>query len=121
MQCLANAQYSRRECLKVVGIPSSVKIKDLESKVCSVFNRIGVAVNPDDTEACHRLYNDKKPIVKFSKRKLCQQVLREKKELKNTDPSGFDFLKCYGTNVRTSGEKINIHVLYLKWEYSIQD
>ena len=58
-QCWANAQYSRRECLKVVGLPFSVKIKDLEAKVCSVFNRIGVAVNPDNIEACHSLYNDK--------------------------------------------------------------
>ena len=27
-QCWASAQYSRRECLEVVGIPSSAKIKD---------------------------------------------------------------------------------------------
>ena len=33
----------------------------------------------------------KKTIVKFWKRKPCQQVLREKKELKNVDPSEFDF------------------------------
>ena len=77
--CWANAQYPRRECLEVFGIPYSVKIKDLGGKVCSVFNRIGVPVNPDDIEACHRLYNDKKMIVKFSRRKLCQQVLQEKK------------------------------------------
>ena len=70
-QCWSNAQYSRRECLEVVGIPSSVNIKDLEVKVCTVFNRIGVAVKPDDIEACHRLHNDKKTIVKFSKRKVC--------------------------------------------------
>ena len=56
-----------RECLEVVRIPSSVKIKDLEGKVCSVFNRIGVVVNPDDIEACHGLYNDKNTIAKFSK------------------------------------------------------
>ena len=72
-QCWVNAQYSRRECLEVVGIPSSVNVKDLEGKVC--INRIGVAVKPYDIEACHRLYNDKKAIVKFSKRKVCQQVL----------------------------------------------
>ena len=30
-------------------------------------------------------------IVNFSKRKVCQQVLRVKKELKNIDPSEFDF------------------------------
>ena len=74
----ANAQYSRRECLEVVGIPSSANVKDLEGKVCTIFNRTGVAVKPDDIEACHRLYNDKKAIVKFSKRKVCQQVLRVK-------------------------------------------
>ena len=64
-QCWANAQYSRRECLEVVGIPSSANIKDLEGKVCTVFNRIGVAVKPDDVEACHRLYNDKKQLLNF--------------------------------------------------------
>ena len=90
-QCWAKAQYSRRECLEVVGIPSSVNVKDLEGKVCTIFNRTGVAVKPDDIEACHRLYNDKKTIVKFSKRKVCQQVLRVKEELKNIDPSEFDF------------------------------
>ena len=29
-QCLANAQYSRRECLNVIGIPSEVKGETLE-------------------------------------------------------------------------------------------
>ena len=37
-QCWANTQYSRRECLEVVGIPSSVNVKDLEGKVCTIFN-----------------------------------------------------------------------------------
>ena len=63
----------------------------MEGKVCTVFNRIGVDVKPDDIEACHRLYNDNKTIVKFSKRKVCQQVLQVKKELKSIDPSKFDF------------------------------
>ena len=59
-QCWSNAQYSRRKCLEVVGIPSSVSIKDLEGKVCTVFYRIGVAVKPDDIKACRSLYNYKK-------------------------------------------------------------
>ena len=29
-QCWANAQYSRRECVEVVGIPKTVEWKDLE-------------------------------------------------------------------------------------------
>ena len=62
----------------------------------------------------------KKSVVKFSKRKVCQQVLRAKKKLKNIDHSEFDFpegtaifineslcsyYKCYGTNVR---KEINV-------------
>ena len=50
---------------EVVGIPSSVSIKDLEGKVHTVFNRIGAAVKPDDIEACHRLDNDKKQLPNF--------------------------------------------------------
>ena len=37
------------------------------------------------------MINDKKSIVKFTKLKLFQKVLRIKKELKNIDPSEFDF------------------------------
>ena len=128
-QCWVNAQYSRRECLEVVGITSSVKIKDLDGKVYLVFNGIGVTVNPDDIEACHKFYNEKKTIVRFSKHKLCQQVLREKKELKNVDPSELDFPEGTAIFINESlcsyykklwdkckklWEKINIHVLYLK-------
>ena len=125
-------EYSRRERLEVVGIPSSVNIRNLEGKVCTVFNRIGVAVKPDDIEACHRLHNDKKTIAKFSKRKVWQQVLRVKKQLKNIDPSEFDFpentvifinesLCSYYKMLWDKCKELYSNVLYLKWEYSIQD
>ena len=75
-QCWANAQYSRREFLEVVGIPSLVNIKDLEGKLSIVFNIIGVTVKPDDVEVCHRLYNDKKRLSDFrnvnSVNKFCE-------------------------------------------------
>ena len=54
-QCCANSQYSGSKCLEVVGIPSSVNIKDLEGKVCIVFNRIGPAIKAHGIEAYHRL------------------------------------------------------------------
>ena len=41
MQCWANAQYSRHECLEVVGIPTSEKDDVLEDKVLNVFREIG--------------------------------------------------------------------------------
>ena len=64
-ECWSKAQYSRRECLEVVWITSSVNLKDFEGKVCTFFNRIDVAVKPGDIEACHRFYNDKKQLSNF--------------------------------------------------------
>lgn len=32
------------KCLEIVGMPSSVNINDLQSKVCKAFDRIGVAL-----------------------------------------------------------------------------
>ena len=93
-QCWANAQCSRREYLEVVGIPSRVNIKDFESKVRIVFNRIGVALKPDEIEACYRLYNNKEMIVKFLKRKLCQQVCEWRTNWKTLTQANLIFLKA---------------------------
>ena len=80
-QCWRNEQYSRRECIEVVGLPDSTT----DNEVCSVFKKIGVDVSVDNIEACHPLKSDNKNkiIVKFSKRKDCQAVLENKKKLKN--------------------------------------
>ena len=40
-QCWGNAQYSRRECLEVVGILDSVQNNKLEDKVLTIFKKIG--------------------------------------------------------------------------------
>ena len=65
-QCWANAQYSRRECVEVIGIPKTVESKDLEHTICKVFNRIGFDIEEDRIEACHWLTKSDRTIVKFS-------------------------------------------------------
>ena len=85
-QCWANAQYSRRECIEVVGIPTTVDNNNLEEKVCEIFQKIGVNVSESDIEACHRIKNNK-TIVKFCKRKMCHDVFRKKKDLKKVKPA----------------------------------
>ena len=83
-QCWANAQYPRRECIEVAGIPSSVSDDNLKNKVLKIFDKLGVPINPNNIEACHRIKKDSDmTIVKFNKRKDCQQVMRVKKDLKN--------------------------------------
>ena len=65
-QYWANAQYSQRECVEVIGIPKTVESKDLEHTVCKVFNSIGFDIGEDRIEACHRLTKSHRTIVKFS-------------------------------------------------------
>ena len=82
-QCRANAQYSRRECLDIVGIPRGVSGEVLEEKVLNIFGKRGCDISPDRIEACHRVgrTNDT-VIVTFSRRKDCQLVWSVKKDLK---------------------------------------
>ena len=90
-QCWTNAQYSRRECLEVIGIPKTVESKDLEQTVCKVFNSIGFDNKEDRIEACHRLTKSDRTIVKFSRRKDCQHLMRIKKGLKDLNPTNLSF------------------------------
>ena len=81
-QCWANAQYSRRECLEVAGIPRSVDDNISEEKVIQVFEKVGCSIDSSNIETCHRITkkNDR-VIVKFSRRKDCQRVLSVKKNM----------------------------------------
>ena len=56
-----------------------------------VFKKIGVEINEQDVQACHRLKKKERTIVKFVNRKDCLQILRVKKELKSLDPTELDF------------------------------
>ena len=83
-QCWANAHYSRKECLEVVGIPDSVQNNELEDKVLTVFKKIGSEVSPRDIEAFYRLKKDNdRVIVKFSRHKDSEQILSVKKDLEH--------------------------------------
>ena len=82
-ECWANAQYSRRECLELVGIPASVSHDTLENTVLNIFDKMGCQIQKENIEDCHRIskHNDR-TIIKFARRKDCQQVLSVKRDLK---------------------------------------
>ena len=82
-QCWANAQYSRRECLEITGIPQNIEHNQLEGKVIQVLYKVGCNIS-DNAEACHRISSKSdQVIITFFRRKECQQVLSVKKDLKN--------------------------------------
>ena len=92
-QCWKNAQYSRRECVEIVGIPPSVEHDELEPTVCRILHHIGGNISGDKTEACHRLdENSDRTIVKFSSRKDCEHTMRVKKDLNDLDTTDLDLL-----------------------------
>ena len=78
-QCWANAQYSRRECVEIVGIPTSVPDNELEKTFCKIVDNVGIKISDRDIESCHRVGSQGRTIVKFSHRKDCQQLLEVKK------------------------------------------
>ena len=78
---LENVQCSRREYLDIVGSPCEVSGEVLE-EVLNIFDKIGCRISPDHIESCHCI--SKKGgtvVVKFSRRKDCQQVWQVKKDL----------------------------------------
>ena len=50
-QCWANAQYSRREYLDIIGIPSEVEPDVSEEKVVNIFEKLGCNISSNHIEA----------------------------------------------------------------------
>ena len=80
---LNNAQYVRRETIEINPIPQSIPNTDLENKVCQALSLTGTTVTPDDLQACHRMKNKEKVIVKFKDRKQRNKVIFSRKKLKS--------------------------------------
>ena len=52
-QSWLNEQYSRKECLKMFGVPESISDKDLEGKALNLFEKNDIVIHPDNIEVCH--------------------------------------------------------------------
>ena len=88
-QCWANAQYSRRECLEVVGIPRSVDDNSVEEKIIKVFEKVSCNIDSSNIEVCHRITQRNDRVnVRFSRRKDCQRKLSVKKILQKLKMEG---------------------------------
>jgi len=80
-QVWKNAQYSRRQCVEIVGLPED----STEATVCKLFQKVGAKIDSKKLEACHPLPSDDKNklIVKFASRKDAELVLKNKSKLKD--------------------------------------
>ena len=90
-QCWANVQYSRRECLEVAGIPQQVDDKNLETKVPSIFHKIGCTIDATFIGDCYRLgKNNVRVTGKFTRWKNCKQIFKIKKDLRDLNMDDLD-------------------------------
>ena len=80
---LNTAQYVRRETIEINPMVQSIPFADLENKVCQALSLTGTTVKPDNRQACHRMKNKEKIIVKFKDRKQRNKVIFSRKELKS--------------------------------------
>ena len=84
----ASEQYSKRECLEILGIPESVISNAVEDKIQGVLCGIDAEVHTENIESCHRLKgkgSKGRVILKRSKRKDTEKIKLNKKKLKNID------------------------------------
>ena len=65
--CWANKQYSRRECLEVIGFPENTENGNLEDLTLKVLNEIGVNIDSKNVKDCHwiKTQSPKKVIINF--------------------------------------------------------
>ena len=77
----ASQQYSRRDSIEIVGINEKVSDIELEAKCCDILGDIGVPITPNDIQACHRLYDNKRTIVKFMSRKSVFNIMKKRSQL----------------------------------------
>ena len=105
-------QYIRRNNIVIQGIPQSVKSKDLEDKVVNFLDKVNVKVTKNDIETCHRLYDNRKIILRFVNRKPLFEVLKNKIMVMVVDLNSTEFDKnTFFLSQKSSGysNKIAFH------------
>ena len=95
-QCWANAQYSRRECLELIGVLRIVTDGDLKEKVLKIFEKIAFPIEGNNIEVCYcitKKINKWKDNSQLSTPKDFQDVLNAKKELKKLEMKEIGFVE----------------------------
>ena len=76
----------RRECDEMVGIPWSMETKNLSQQCVGCFSIL--VWHRERIKVYHRMNKQSdRTIVKFSRRKDCEHVMRKKSELRSSKPS----------------------------------
>ena len=76
-------QYSRRECIEIVGIPDTIPNDQLTNTTLKIFESLGVKLTKEnDVQACHRIGSKGTTIIKLSNRQNIEKIMQRKFSLK---------------------------------------
>ena len=68
---------------RINSIPLSIPDVELEKKICEAISLTGIPITPDSLQACHKMKNKSRAILKFKDRKVRQKVNYARSNLKN--------------------------------------
>ena len=95
-------QYSRRECIELVGLPNNISGEELENAVIDTFQIAGINIGRRNFHAVHRLANKRVVIAKLTNRRDAIDILRRKKKLRSLTEDEQRKLKCQKIYVNES-------------------
>ena len=88
-------QYTRRECVDIVGLPKNLKGEDLEAALLNVFEEAGVPIEKRGFHAIHRLSNTRVVIPKVCNGKDEILIVRNKKKIRQEGKKKLQSQKIY--------------------------
>ena len=95
-------QYSRRECIELVGLPSGLNGEELENAVINTFETAGIYIAKRNFHAVHRLADKRTFIAKLTNRRDVIDILRRKKKLRTLSDEGKRKLNCQKVYINES-------------------
>ena len=95
-------QYSRRECIELVGLPSDLNGEDLENAVINMFETSGINIGKRNFHAVHRLADKRTVIARLTNRRDPIDILRRKKKLRTLSDEEKIKLNCQKVYVNGS-------------------
>ena len=92
---LGVSEYSKRECIEISSITTSVDHRELEPSVCKFLQHIGVDTE-ERIESCHYInrFNDR-TILKLCSCNDCKKLMSLKSELNNLVSSDIGLSKAF--------------------------
>ena len=87
-------QYQRRESVEFYGLPDSITDDKLEENCLNILEEIGCGkIQSSDVQACHRLKNRRKTIIRFVNRKNANSALHNRSKLKGLKKEKYNIPK----------------------------